>query len=130
MAGPGLLFAGALCASGFGLHAAEDWHRHGEMGAGFFHLHFHVGDHHHEDHEHAGGHHAETPDTHDGHESDTREQNESPVLTIAQAVSDPGPSAPALAAPKAFSDTKTDAQDVVAHKQGPSSAANPRAPPA
>ncbi len=52
MAGPGLLFAGSLWAAGFGLHAAEDWHRHCEVSAGFFHLHFHVGDHHHEDHRH------------------------------------------------------------------------------
>lgn len=48
-AGPGLLLSGVVCATGFGLHAADDWHRHGEMGAGFFHLHFHVGDHVHPD---------------------------------------------------------------------------------
>ena len=129
-AGPGLLTVGALCAAGFGLHAVEDWHRHGEMGAGFFHLHFHVGDHHHDDHEHAGGHHPETSDTRDDHEPDTREQNESPVLTVAQGVPDPGPTAPDVTAPEAVSDTTTDTQIVVAHNEGPSSAANPRAPPA
>ncbi len=127
---PALPFVGALCAAGLGLHAAEDWHRHGEVGAGFFHLHFHVGDHHHDDHERAGGHHPETSDTHHGHEPDTRDQNESPVFTIVQAVPDPGPTAPDVAAPEAVNDTKTDTQIVVAHQQGPSSAANPRAPPA
>ena len=128
-AGPGLLFAGALCAAGVGLHAAEDWHRHGEVGAGFFHLHFHVGDHHHDNHEHAGDHQHETPDAHHDHESDTREPSVSRVLTIAQAVPDPGPTALSVAAPEAVSETKTDTQIVVAHKQGPRSAANPRAPP-
>lgn len=52
-AGPGLLLAGAVCVVGLGLHAADDWHHHGEMGAGFFHLHFHVGNHDHPDLEHS-----------------------------------------------------------------------------
>ena len=63
-AGPGLLLVGAVCAAGFALHAADGWHHHGEMGAGFFHLHFHIGDHDHPDleHSHAGHTHQNHPD--------------------------------------------------------------------
>jgi hypothetical protein len=45
-------------------------------------------------------------------------------------VSDPVPTAPSVAAPEAVPETRTDARIVVALKQGPPSAANPRAPPA
>lgn len=128
-AGPSLLLVGAVCAAGFALHAADDWHHHGEMSAGFFHLHFHVGEHHHDEHEHAD-HQHQAPDDHGEHDSDTHERHESRVLTVAQSVSNPSPSAPAVPAPEAVSETEPDSRYGFQKPQRARSTSNPRAPPA
>ncbi|MBD3871869.1 MAG: hypothetical protein IFK91_02950, partial [Acidobacteria bacterium] len=84
LACPALGVLTIICVGGFGLHAASDWHRHGELGAGFFHLHFHVGDHEHENH----GHDHPAHDDHD-HDTPTKEnQKRMAVLMIAHAIQD------------------------------------------
>lgn len=74
--GPSLVTLAVLIALGFGAHAALDWHRHGEAGAGFFHLHVHAGHHHHGAYDH---HHHESPES--GEPSDDR--RECGTLTLA-----------------------------------------------
>ena len=85
--GPFLVVMSALLVTGFGLHAALDWHHHGRVGAGFFHLHVHVGHHHHGDLEH---HEHESPEP----DSPSDDRCECGTLTMAFGVAP----APAVAA--------------------------------
>ena len=126
LACPALGVLTIVCVGGFGLHAASDWHRHGELGAGFFHLHFHVGDHEHEIHGH------DHP-AHDDHEHDTpteRNRKRTAVLTIAHAIQDGAPAAPTVASPE-FTPDPTLSESVDLPRPTEFSVfANPRAPPA
>ena len=125
LAGPVLGAAAIVCVGGLGLHAASDWHRHGELGAGFFHLHFHVGDHEHEIHGH------DHP-AHDDHDHDTPTEGNrkrTAVLTIAHAIQDIAPAAPSVASPE-FTPYRTLSESVDLPRPTDYSVfANPRAPP-
>ena len=125
LAGPVLGVVAVVCAGGFGLHAAQDWHRHGELGAGFFHLHFHVGDHEHESHGH-------NHPAHDDHDQDTptkENRKRTAVLTIAHAIQDVASAAPTVASPESIPD-RTPSESVDLPRPTELSAfANPRAPP-
>jgi hypothetical protein len=114
-----------VCVGGLGLHAARDWHRHGELGAGFFHLHFHVGDHEHD-------HHGHDHPAHDDHDHDTptdRPGKRSAVLTVAHAIQNVASAAPTVASPESTPD-RTPIESVdLPRPTKPSVFANPRAPP-
>ena len=120
LAGPTLGIAFVVFIGGLGLHAARDWHRHGELGAGFFHLHFHVGEH---GHDHP---------THDGHDHDTPtdgKQRRTAVLTVAHALDDFASAAPAIASLQS-TPHRTPIESVFLPRLTESStSANPRAPP-
>jgi hypothetical protein len=120
-AGPALAVACVVCIGGLGLHAAHDWHRHGQFGSGFFHIHFHVG---HHDHDHQG---------HDDHDHDNpadTKQRSTAVLTIALAF-DNDASATVAAAPGKPAPDRTPIDGVVLPRStAHASLANPRAPPA
>ena len=125
LAGPVLGVMAVVCAGGFGLHAAQDWHRHGELGAGFFHLHFHVGDHDHEGHGH------DSP-AHDDHDHDTpieENRKRTAVLTIAHAIQDIASAAPTVASPESFPDRTPIERVDLPRPTELSAFANPRAPP-
>lgn len=121
LAGPVLGLVIIVCVGGLGLHAARDWHRHGELGAGFFHLHFHVGEH---GHDHPA---------HDDHNHDTPtegKQRRTAVLTVTHALDDFASAAPMVACPSPTPDRTPIESVVLPRFTESSSPANPRAPPA
>ncbi|MCW8984619.1 MAG: hypothetical protein OQK55_04705 [Thermoanaerobaculales bacterium] len=121
LAGPVLGVAVTVCVGGLGLHAARDWHRHGELGAGFFHLHFHVGEH---------GHEHPADGDHDHEDPANAKRQRSAVLTIAQALHNDA-SAASMVTPREPAPERTLIGRVILPRsnEGPSFA-NPRAPPA
>jgi hypothetical protein len=125
--GPFVVLASAVCVAGFGLHAAHDWHRHGELGTGFFHLHFHVGEHEHGYHGHTHGH--PHPGEEDHHRSPEQRQQRSAVLTVAHALSDLESTALELAPPEPARDRQPTAVPIVMLGPDSRGSADPRAPP-
>jgi len=124
-AGPVLGVVAVVCIGGFGLHAASDWHRHGELGAGFFHLHFLVGDHWHEHHDH------QHP-AHDDHDHDTpneRPRKRTAVLTVAHATQDLSSAELTVASPEPAADRMPIESVDLPRPTEFSAFANPRAPP-
>lgn len=118
---PAAGIAWVLFVGGLGLHAATDWHRHAEPGAGFFHLHFHVGDH---------GHHHPDHDDHDHEAPGDGSHKRSAVLTVAHALDDHVPATLSVTSP-GFAPDRTPIDRVKLQQRTElTPSANPRAPPA
>ena len=126
LAGPVLGVVAVVCVGGLGLHAASDWHRHGELGAGFFHLHFHVSDHQHK-------HHAHEHPAHGDHDQDTpteQPRKHTAILTVAHTTQDLPSAAPTVASTEPAPDrTPIESVDLPRPTEL-SDFGNPRAPPA
>jgi hypothetical protein len=108
-----------FCAVGLGLHAARNWHHHGEVGTGFFHLHFHVGGHH---HEHSG----EAPDSPD--DRNDPPSHYSRFFTVAGAAT--GPEASSwIARPEILRQLRVEKKPLWRDRSIRLSPSSPRAPP-
>ena len=126
LAGPCSILTAAVWVAGLGLHAARDWHRHGEIGAGFFHLHFHVGDHEHQ-------HHDDQHPVNGDHDHDTPgddQRKRTAVLTVANALYDLSSDAPTIVDPENALGERTIECIQLPRTIDLSAAAKPRAPPA
>ena len=129
---PALVIVVLTCFTGLGFHAARDWHRHGELGAGFFHIHFHVGDHEHDHHGHGDQDHVhhepgsshETPD-----DPDHRPPHRQAVLTINHAYQQLAPAVPAVAVAERAPERTVVVGLFVPRASNPVRVAQPRAPP-
>ncbi len=121
--GPGLILVIAICAAGLGLHAAHDWHRHGDFGSGSYHLHFHVGLHQHPTHNHA------VPTDHDHDQSDEESPERPAVFTLALAVHDTAPAASTPTPPDLTPDRAPVVCTNLPRNNDGTLFANPRGPP-
>ena len=115
------VMAVGVCVAALGLHSAEGWHHHGELGAGLFHLHFHVGHHHH------------GTGTHGHHHGDQDEAPTAPhekYFSVAQAAPHAAPIAPETIVTDSPSRRVTKSNHEFVRQYELPADSNPRAPPA
>ena len=122
------LWSLVFCAFGLGLHAARNWHHHGELSAGFFHLHQHIGGH---DHDHAGAHHHD----HGGEAPESPDDRKDPpshysrFFSVAGAATGPDASS-WIARPEMLRHLRDDRKPLRRVRSIGLSPSSPRAPPA